>query len=80
MPPGPLSPASMPSSKEHQQQRRAEAHRDQARQDAGQHQQRAEQNADADDVEGGHEVELSGRGVRKVTWAARIVSMIVRGS
>ena len=39
---------------EHQQQRRPEPHRDQARQDAREHQQRAEQNADADDIERGH--------------------------
>ena len=40
---------------EYEQQRRAEAHGDQARQDAGEHQQRAKQNDDADGVESGHE-------------------------
>src|SRR5262249_166016 len=39
---------------EHEQERRAEAHGDEARQDAGEHQQRAEQNAEADRVEGAH--------------------------
>ncbi len=39
---------------EHQEQRRPEPHGHQARQDAGQHQERAQQNADADGVESGH--------------------------
>ena len=39
---------------EHEQQRGSEAHGHQARHDAGQHQERAEQNANADCVESGH--------------------------
>ena len=44
-----------PDDQEHEQQRRAEAHRHQARHDAGQDQESAQQNADADGVERGHD-------------------------
>src|SRR5262249_39117339 len=47
--------------KEHEQQWRAEPHCDQARQDAGEHEKRAEQNADADSVERCHNLILSPR-------------------
>ena len=43
---------------EHEQERRAEAHRHQARHDARQHQEGAEQNADAECVESGHRVRI----------------------
>jgi hypothetical protein len=44
---------------EHQQQRRAEAQRQQARQNAGHHQNRAEKNGYADRIERGHELSQS---------------------
>ena len=53
MPPGPASPASMPTSRNTSSNGAPKRSRNQARHDAGQHQERTEQNADADRVERG---------------------------
>ena len=55
---GPALAGQHADDQEHQQQRRAEAQRDQTRQDAGEHQQAAEQDGDADGVEQGHRANL----------------------
>ena len=51
MPPGPASPASMPTIRNTSSKGAPNRMRDEARQDAGEHQERAEQNADTDSVE-----------------------------
>ena len=58
MPPGPASPASMPTTRNTSSSGAPNRSRNQARHDAGQHQKRTEQNADAERVEKGYRVRL----------------------